>query len=164
MTGKTAKTRPGKTQSINPGGPSSDSKPFDWPLAYEAEKLVNQRVETFLKLKGFARRLSERMRLETGTDFFEWIDHLVLAPEDEKPLRNAGFITETGAETPNGETVLHHPRATLPRVLIRARQKQNPSVVALRPEYAADFVARNNLSGDIEGAPFSRYRRETVSE
>lgn len=164
MTGKTAKTRPGETQSINPGGPSSDSKTFDWPLAYEAEKLVNQRVEAFLKLNGFARRLSERMRFETGTDFFEWIDHLVLAPEDERPLRNAGFITEAGAETPDGETVLHHPRATLPRVVLRARQKQNPAAIALRPEYAADFVARNNLSGDIEGAPFSRYRRATVSE
>src|SRR5882757_2610102 len=107
MIGKTIETGAGETQSFNHGGSSSDSKTFDWPLAYEAEKFINQRVDAFLKLNGFARRLSERMRVETGTDFFEWIDHLVLSPEDEKPLRDAGFSTESGAETPDEETVLH---------------------------------------------------------
>src|SRR6266404_6373046 len=164
MIGKTIETGAGETQSFNHGGSSSDSKTFDWPLAYEAEKIINQRVDAFLKLNSFARRLSERMRVETGTDFFEWIDHLALPSKDETKLRDAGFTAESGVETPDGETVLHHPRATLPRVILRAGQKQNPSVIALRPEYAADFVARNNLSVDIEGAPFSRYRRAVVSE
>jgi hypothetical protein len=104
------------------------------------------------------------MRDETGTDFFEWIDHLVVSPEDEEPLRQAGFIPDADAETPNGERVLHHPRATLPRVMLRAGPKQNPPSIALRPESAADFAARHNLSGEIEGAPLSRFRRLTVSE
>ncbi|MDB6016483.1 MAG: hypothetical protein JWR19_972, partial [Pedosphaera sp.] len=146
------------------GAEAKDSQHFDWPLAYDAEKFLQQRIAEFLALNSFARRLAERMRNETGTDFFEWIDHLVLAPEDEKTLREAGFIRNEGAETPAGEVVLFHPRATLPRILIRAGQTQNPSVIALRPEHVADFMARHNLSEEIDGAPFSRYRRLAVSE
>ena len=142
----------------------NDPKSFDWPLAYDAEKFLDQRIAEFLKTNSFARQLSDRMRDETGTDFFEWIDHLVLSPDDEPALRRVGFVSDHTAETPNGETVLHHPRATLPRVMLRAGAKQNPSVIALRPEYVADFMARHNLSGDIEGAPFSRYRRLQVSD
>src|SRR5258707_6414334 len=97
-----------------------DPKQFDWPLAYDAEKFLHQRVATFLEQNSFARCLSDRMLKETGTDFFEWIDHLVLSPEDEKPLREVGFTRDEEAETPNGEVVLHHPRATLPRVILRA--------------------------------------------
>ncbi len=67
-------------------------------------------------------------------------------------------------EAAPGDLVLHHPRATLPRVIIRAGQKQNPSVLALRPEFVADFIARHNLPGQIEGEPFSQFRRVLVNE
>jgi hypothetical protein len=141
-----------------------DPKQFDWPLAFEAEAFLQERINGFLALNGFARHLAERMRNETGTDFFEWVDHLVLSPEDEKAMRNVGFTTDEAAETPKDEVVLHHARATLPRVILRSGQKQNPSVIALRPEFVSDFAARHNLSSEIEGAPLSRYRRVTVAE
>jgi hypothetical protein len=144
----------------------SDTKngDFDWPLAFEAEKILHSHLEAFLDANHFARRLSERMRAETGTDFFEWIDHLALPPEAQGPLRDAGFVTEEGMETPNGDVVLHQPRATLPRVILRAGPARHPSAIALRPESVADFIARHNLGGEIEGAPLSRYRRLTVSD
>jgi hypothetical protein len=149
--------------TLHPSAPY-DPKRFDWPLAFEAETFLQGRINSFLAVNSFARRLAERMREETGTDFFEWIDHIVLAPADEKALREAGFTTDAEAETAKGETVLHHARATLPRIILRAGQSQNPAVIALRPEFVADFVARNNLSGEIEGAPLSRYRRVVVSD
>ena len=49
-------------------------------------------------------------------------------------------------------------------MILRAGQKQNPSVLALRPEFVADFAARHNLAGQIEGAPLSRYRRMLVHQ
>src|ERR1019366_8831784 len=49
-------------------------------------------------------------------------------------------------------------------VIIRTGQKQNPSALALRPEFVADFIMRNNLSGEIEGEPFSQFRRVVVNE
>ncbi|MGH8024512.1 MAG: hypothetical protein ACRED1_13070, partial [Limisphaerales bacterium] len=58
------------------------SKNFDWPLAYEGEKFIRSRLDEFLSKNSFAKNLAGRMRDETGTDFFEWVDHLVLSPDD----------------------------------------------------------------------------------
>ena len=134
--------------------------PFDWPLANEAEALLREHISRFLKRNQFARKLANRMRNETGTDFFEWVDHLVLPPGVEKELCDAGFVPDQNAETPKGEPVYEHPRATLPRVLLGG----GPFVVALRPEFVADFMASHNLSGEPEGEPCSRYRRIVVDE
>jgi len=153
--------------NITPASPveldTYDPRRFDWPLAFEAEAFLNRRIAAFLELNSYAACLARRMRDETGTDFFEWIDHLVLSPEDAEELREVGFINDPNAETPDGAPVLHHPRATLPRVILRAGQAQNPSLIALRPEFVADFVARHNFMGPIEGAPLSRYRRVVVA-
>jgi hypothetical protein len=59
--------------------------------------------------------------------------------------------------------VLEHPRATLPRVRLR-KVEQNSSVIAIKPEFLADFIAAHNLSATPEGAPRSRYRRVLVAE
>jgi hypothetical protein len=139
-----------------------DPKRFDWPLAFPAEKFLVERIHAFLANNSFARKLSARMLDETGTDFFEWVDHLVLSPDDESALRAVGFVTDEVEAAP-GDLVLHHPRATLPRVILRAGRKQNPSVIALRPEFVADFVAHHNLPGEIEGEPFSQFRRVLVN-
>ena len=126
---------------------------FNWPLAYEAENFLREKIATFLGRNQFATELAARMQNETGTDFFEWTDHLVLSPNDEAALRRAGFETDK-VQAPNGEVVLHHLRATLPRVLLRSDEKPNPSVIALRPEFIADFLHAHNLTAAPEGEPF----------
>jgi hypothetical protein len=138
--------------------------PFDWPLADEAEQFLRERIARFLKRNTFARELADRMRDETGTELFEWTDNLVLAPSEEKALREAGFVPDPQAETPDGDTVHEYPRTTLPRVILRRGSKESPSQVALRPESVADFMACHNLSGEPDGEPFSRYRRIVVAE
>jgi hypothetical protein len=139
----------------------SASGQFDWPLAFEAENFLRERIEEFLSRHSFARELSERMSQETGTDFFEWVDHLTLPVEQEKALRELDFVTDA-VETSHGEVVLHHPRATLPRVLLS--KTKGKSLLALRPEILADFVATHSLSAPIEGEPESRFRRLLVGE
>ena len=138
-------------------------KHFDWPLAYEAESLLRQRIELFLGRNSFALELARRMLNETGTDFFEWVDHLVVSPDEESALAKTGFVRDPECETPVGEIVLEHPQATLPRVLLR-RRRQGPSVVAVKPEFVAELIARHNLHAKPEGEPRSRYRRVVVSE
>jgi hypothetical protein len=134
---------------------------FDWPLAIASEAFLRQRIDDFMAHNSFAQQLAERMRTETGTDFFEWIDHLTLSAENEKALLDLGFVHDF-VETAPGEIALHHPRATLPRVLIK--KEHNRPVLALRPEFVADFVAALSLPGPIEGAPCSRLRRVVVSD
>ena len=136
---------------------------FNWPLAYDAENLLRQRIGSFLKQNSFAAELARRMHDETGTDFFEWVDHLVVSPDEETALARAGLVRDPKFETPRGEIVLEHSQATLPRVLLR-RGKQSPSVVAIKPEFVADFIARHNVRAEPEGEPRSRYRRVVVWE
>src|SRR3989442_425752 len=85
-----------RTRQQSPDREPAASLPqrFDWPLAYEAEKLLRERIGAFLEHNTFARQLADRMRQETGTDFFEWIDHLVLSPDEEDALRESGFVRD----------------------------------------------------------------------
>ena len=162
-----ANSQPASSTARAAAPPASGSQaplPFDWPLANEAEQLLRDRIAQFLKRNSFAHQLADRMRAETATDFFEWTDHLVLAPGEETALLEAGFVPNPHAETPDGDTVYEHPRATLPRVLLCRRNHESPFRLALRPESLADFMARHNLFGEPEGDPFSRYRRIVVAE
>jgi len=140
---------------------AAHERQFDWPLADEAEQLLRRHLDTFLEQNRFARELAARMRDETGTDFFEWVDHLRLPRGNEAVWRAAGFARDANAETARGEVVLAHPRATLPRVRLGGSGRQ-PWVVAIKPEFVAEFIARHNLRHRPEGEPRSRYRRVLV--
>jgi len=138
---------------------------FNWPLAYEAEALVARYLHAFLERNPVARRLAQRMHDETGTEFLEWTDHLVLSADHEAALRGVGFRPEA-AEAPAEHTVWAHPHAMLPRVLlsVKAPPAGVPPVLAIRPEFLADFMARHGLAGEPVGGPCARYRVVTVHE
>ena len=121
-----------------------------------------QHVAAFLDCNAFASHLAQRIRDETGTDFFEWIDHIVLPEEAEAALRATGFVPKK-VEKSNNELVLERPRATLPGVLIEKGLEQNPARIALRVESIADFAAAHWIDRPIEGAPHSRLRRVVAS-
>src|SRR5215471_4183432 len=124
---------------------------FDWPLANKAEEFLRGQIDSFLTANSFARKLAERMRVDSGTDLLEWTDHLVLSPDEETRLLAAGFVRETGTETPHGETVYGHPRTTLPRVLLPQGGTEFTATLALRPEFVVEFMATNHLRGEPEG-------------
>ncbi|MBI2497013.1 MAG: hypothetical protein HYV75_03510 [Opitutae bacterium] len=137
---------------------------FNWPLAYEAEALLSTHINAFLARNHTAACLAQRMHDETGTEFFEWTDHFVVSANHEKDFRAAGFVTEA-SDAPVNHTVLAHPHAMLPRVLVslEAPTFSAPHSLAIRPEYLADFMARQGLAGEPAGAPCSHYRVVNVS-
>jgi hypothetical protein len=146
--------------------PTAETAPtFDWPLCHEAERLAGGCVGSFLDRHGWARRLADRMRDETGTEFFEWVDHFVLGPERAADLRRAGFVAEA-VEAPAGTTVWWHPRAMMPRVLLRRDGDRAgvPTELALRPEVLADFLSAQDSDAPIEGAFGARLRRARIAE
>ncbi len=138
---------------------------FNWPLAYEAEALLSRHINAFLEKNPFAARLAQRMHDETGTEFFEWTDHFVVSQNHEPAFRAAGFVTES-SDAPVHFTVLAHPHAMLPRVLVslQADPSPVPRSLAVRPECLADFLARHGLAGEPSGRPGARYRVVNVSE
>ena len=145
--------------------PEKTAAAFDWPLAYEAEQLLGRFIETFLQHHTFARRLSDRMRDETGTEFYEWVDHFTLSSDHADELRGVGLVEED-IPAPRGVTVWHHPRAMMPSVLVQSEGSREgvPLRLALRPEVLPDFLAKHNLSGPIEGEFGERLRRAPVAE
>lgn len=138
---------------------------YDWPLAYAAEEWLGQRVAAFLGRNHCAATLAERMRYETGTDFYEWVDHLVIGPGHETEMRALGLVEED-AEAPSGVVVWHHPRAMMPRVLVRADAPAGgvPASLAIKPESIVDFFAQQDQAGPITGGFGARLRRAVVSE
>jgi hypothetical protein len=138
---------------------------FDWPLAYEAEVLLRRFVLSFLEHNQFASRLATEMQHRTGTDFYEWVDHFTLDAEHAEVLQAAGLVPEK-VEVPASAAVYYHPRAMMPRVLLKpgGSSRMVPSTLAIRTESLADFAARQNLSTDIHGAFGSGLRQALVSE
>ena len=125
---------------------------FDWPLAYDAEALLRRFVLAFLDHNAFASGLAGNMRDRTGTDFYEWVDHFCVGAEHAEELLAAGLIREFVA-APAGTEVYYHPKAMMPRVLVRRSGSENgiPASLAIRVESLVDFIARHNLASEIEG-------------
>jgi hypothetical protein len=132
---------------------------FNWPLCYEAENFLLERIGAFLEQNSFARILSERMRDETGTIFIDWVDHLVLSPTDEAALRKYGFTEDPLGENKSGLKALWHPEAMLPRVLLAPKDLSHPSALAIRPEFVSELAAIHGITNEIEGEPYSRFRK-----
>jgi len=143
---------------------SAGETSFDWPLAYEAERLLARYIEAFLGRHATARKLSDRMRDETGNDFYEWVDYLVLSPDHADELRSVGLQADS-IEAPAGVVVMAHPKAMMPRVLlvVDGGKKGLPSALAIKPEVLADFATCSSLTSSIEGSAGARLRRMTVA-
>ena len=144
---------------------SEEPEEFDWPLAYEAEKLLRRFILSFLEHNQVASRLALEMLHRTGTDFYEWVDHFTLDVEHAEELRAVGLVRET-VEAPATTEVYYHPRAMMPRVLLQPEGSSGavPLNLAIRTESLVDFAARQNLSTDIQGGFGAGLRRALVSE
>jgi hypothetical protein len=138
---------------------------FDWPLAYDAEKVLRRFTVSFLERNQFANKLASRMRLETGTDFYEWVDHFSVGTDAVDELLSVGLVLEQ-VDTPPDAKAYYHPRAMMPRVLVcpNGSLGGTPRDLAIRPESIIDFIAKNNLNTDIHGKFGSRLRIAPIAD
>jgi hypothetical protein len=143
----------------------ASSNAFDWPLAYSGEAVLRRFIASFLERTRFANQLARRMRVETGTDFYEWVDHFTAGPDAVDELLSIGLVPEQ-VDTPLGANAYYHPRAMMPRVLVHQNGSldSGPRDLAIRPESIVDFIAKNNLSADIHGKFGSRLRTAPIAE
>ena len=141
------------------------NRAFDWPLAYEAEAVLRRFIGSFLDCNQVARRLARRMEEETGTDFYEWVDHLSAGPDAIDELLRAGFVLEQ-VDTPPGVKAFYHPAAMMPRVVVHPNDSPGgaPAELAIRPESIIDFISKNNLDTAVTGKFGSRFRTAHVAE
>src|SRR3954470_919015 len=144
--------------------PTAAETRFEWPLCYEAENFILERIDAFTQQNSFARTLATRMRNETGTLILDWTDYLLLPASDEAALRATGYTDDPLADAPDEQKQLWHPEAMLPRVLIAPTNAKYPLALGIRAEDLAIFAGVHGITNPIEGAPLSRFRKMLISE
>lgn len=152
------------TATLDPQRETEAESRFEWPLCYEAENLILERIDAFTQQNSFARSLATRMRDETGTLILDWTDYLLLPASDEAALRATGYSDDPLTDAPDAQKQLWHPEAMLPRVLIAPTNAKAPRALGIRPEFVADFARVHGITNPIEGAPLSRLRRMLISD
>ncbi len=137
---------------------------YRWPRCPEADRFIEENVQAFLGRHAFARRLAERMKIETSTLFSVWVDHLQLPARCAQPdaLARLGFWEDRRARRPAGARVFYHPYADLPKVLVSARIKEIGCAIAVDDLWR--FQLAQGLSLGIHGDPYSTYRFIRLSE
>lgn len=131
---------------------------YQWPRCPEADAFVDNVIRQFLDKHAFARRLSERMAVETSTLFSSWVDHVRLpaARTDRSALERLGFREDRKVQRPAGVAVFRHPFADLPFVAVSAAFKDVGCAILV--EHLWHFQLSLGLSLPIEGAPYSNLR------
>ncbi len=152
------------TATLDPQKETGAETKFEWPLCYDAENFILERIDAFTQQNSFARTLASRMRDETGTLILDWTDYLLLPASDEEALRATGYTDDPLADAPDAQKQLWHPEAMLPRVLVAPTNARYPLALGIRPESLADFAGVHGITNEIEGAPLSRFRRLLIND
>src|SRR5258708_34384260 len=120
---------------------------FDWPLAFPAEDLLRKWINSFVQHHSWARQLSNCLHQDTGTDLFEWVDHLAISDKEVFELREVGFLPEK-VKAPAGVEVWFPPEAMLPRGLVMPDGGRNgvPTRRVIRVESLMDFMSADDCT------------------
>jgi hypothetical protein len=130
-------------------------KTFEWKREPEAEAFILDVLEKSKKVNPFISKLEDELTRHASARLFDFLDHVRVLndPSLDQKLLDLGFQCET---TSLDHKVYIHKEAKLPRVqLINAL----PEGVAIKVEEIASFLSVRGLGGEIEGDPFTGYRR-----
>jgi hypothetical protein len=137
----------------------SSLEDFQWSPQPAAQSLVRALIDDFDSRNRFAAELSRRMKNESGTRFYDWVEAIFLPASStiEQKMRAAGY--EPARDNGGGWI---NPHGMFPRLVPQAG---NLTAVHLKVGSVADFadVWRINETA-IEGEPLSAYRRVRASK
>ena len=126
---------------------------FHWTPQPAAEELVHSLLDRFIAGSPEAAKLRDRMREETGTRLFDWIDSIHVPRAQDWPSR----LTEVGFEEESTDSdVFVHAGGVFPRIVIGDVSEMQ---VYIKVESVADFAAAYGVESTlIQGAPMSQLR------
>ena len=134
---------------------------FYWGQHAEAEKACLDLLDDCRRKSAVLARFEQKLIRQTSSRMLDWVDHFLVSDSKQtrEKLGALGFIRQpdTGLEA------LIHPVALLPRIILAGQSSGPDSGVAIRVESIADFLQVNGFRAEIEGGPFSPYRRASVS-
>lgn len=130
---------------------------YKWECHPKAEKLIVDAIQQCCEENPFIAELSDDLYKKASTRIFDWVDHVILGHRDglEEQLESCGF---EGQDATQQYRVFHHPGAQLPRILVCDHGK-DVGGLALKVDSISDFLMVRGISGDIQGSPYSRFRR-----
>ena len=130
---------------------------FFWQRHAEAEQWLRKLLDDFCGRNPCLQCLAEKFLQQASCRLYDWVDHLLLS--DSATLRRQ--LTEFGFDLlPDMEqTVYSHPGALLPDIVLVGNCTGVEAGVILRVECLGEFLQVNGFSTEIEGSPFSAYRR-----
>lgn len=134
---------------------------YQWERQPQAEALVRELVAEFLGRNTFAAELARRMKDETGTRFYDWVDYIALPAADARVARLKAAGYEQVASDAN-RSVYTNSGGMFPAIIVRSAG--NEIEVGIKVEFAADFAAAHGIQNAIVGEPLSMYRSLVVSE
>jgi hypothetical protein len=128
---------------------------FHWKCEPQAEQLIEKLLVQAVEANSFAASLKQDLLEKTSTRLFDWLDHIAIprSSERQNELEESGFVLQ---QTTKLGHVYHHPGAQLPRVVL---QDENTLDLFVSVEQIAQFLLVRGLKRNIEGSPFSPYRR-----
>jgi hypothetical protein len=134
---------------------------FQWTVQPLAERMVQDILDAAVARSPFAGELKRRMRDETGTRLFDWLDHVVVADPGglRESLRNAGFIGRYAAGA--GE-IFAHEEGMFPTIV---PSPDGITRLAVKVESVVDFLAAQRMGSTaaVEGDPLAPLRRVLIS-
>ncbi|MBS0195840.1 MAG: hypothetical protein JSR77_03695 [Planctomycetes bacterium] len=128
---------------------------FNWQPQPAAQKVLNNIIDGFLAYCPGAARLGARMKHETATRFFDWIDsiHLTKTPEIVARLKEVGFSLHP---QPGAPDCYVHEGAIFPSVVLHALAVTR---VWIKVDWVSDFLAAWDMhDAEITGDPFGQLR------
>jgi hypothetical protein len=135
------------------------SEEFDWRQFPDTQRWVAKWVKEIVDAVPFLATLQARMRIETGTQLQDWVDHLALGKSrvTDDELTSLGFdcvSTKTGA-------VWCHTGGLFPPI----RLIQSDEVhLALKVDSVSDFLFAHQLAAKIDGEGHSPCRTAVVAQ
>lgn len=129
---------------------------FQWSPQPKAEKLVRELVSDFLSQNSFAQHLAQRMKDDTGTRFYDWVEAIVLpaSPATAQRIREVGYEIFHDRQ---GEQLWINPLGMFPRIGLVANA--TTTQVHLKVTSVVDFADVWRLHEKIEGEPMAPHRR-----
>jgi hypothetical protein len=130
---------------------------FQWEPQPAAQRLLDRLIADYEQACPRAAAFAQRLAAETGTRFFDWLDHLAAPGSAELvgELRETGFEEDGTAAIGN---VYAHAGAIFPRVVLTDGLRG----AALKVESVADFLAAHGLQAEVAGEPLGQMRQATA--
>lgn len=155
---------PSTTTSDRNGATAAPSpfEQFQWAPQPRAQQLIDGLLASFLQACPGAGLLAERMRLETGTRFKDWVDSIGTPRNAELRARLLDVGFKRRAE-PGAPECYVHDGGMFPRVLLTA---DGPTTVGIKVESVLDFLGAWHIADDptsshddVQGEPLAPLRR-----